>query len=112
MQAHPPQGFATPGFAPPQGFPAAYPPPQPPDPQRLAIALMQQPAFQNMLGSWANTWLGSAEFKARLADILQTPDLQQVLKKGTHSLLEDGAFLEEVAKRLNGQMGQLPPAGA
>lgn len=64
------------------------------------MALMQQPAFQNMLGSWANAWLGSADFKNRLIAILQTPDLQETLRKGAHNLMEDKAFLEEVAKRL------------
>lgn len=108
MQGRPPQGFATPGFAapgygaPPQGFPGAFPPP-PPDPQRLAMALMQHPAFQNMLGSWANAWLGSAEFKRRLVDILQSTDLQDTVQKGARNLVEDKAFLEEVAKRLKGQ---------
>gem|GEM_PF-6620933 len=65
------------------------------------MAILQQPAFQNTLGSWANAWMASPEFKGRLADILGSQDLQAALQKGTRELIRDKAFLEEVAKRLS-----------
>ena len=96
-----PGAFGTP---PPQAFPGAFPgafPAPGANPQQLAMAILQQPAFQNTLGSWANAWMASPEFKGRLADILGSQDLQAALQKGTRDLIRDKAFLEEVAKRLS-----------
>lgn len=108
-----PAGQGFPAAAPAgtvQGFPVAAPagtvqgfPFAAPDSQRLAFAILQQPAFQATLGGWANAWLNSPEFKARLVDVLKAPDLQETLRKNAQGMMQDTAFLQEVAKRVSEQ---------